>query len=454
MMIEQHYDDEKIIGFLQSDHVDTVVHRDPHLKGCALCADSLAGYRVIADTLGVEAVWDLRDLREDEPPVLSTVSTLRDFAASIASEDADAARYVPQLLEGPREWWSTRLRRSSQFRTAGVVRRLIEANDRAIDTMPPDAVEITALAVEIAESLDVDRYPSDTVLKLRGAAWRERAFALVYVGRFKEAMAAVTAGEDAFRGCMVAEYEQARLAVVKASVLRGLNRLTEAEAVADLAAVSFGDFGDAGRVASTRSLKATILWQANDFRSALDRWLELESEYAGNAASDAHARLLANIGLAYQRLGEAENAARYFSAAGAMFEFMETPTEAARVRWNAAILLNGSGRQAEAARLLRAVKQQFETLAMRHDAILVGLDLAEISLAGERWAEAETLCRSAVGDLERLGLLYTPRALSALAFMREAVANRTATPALARHVRSYIAELPRQPQLQFAPPPQ
>jgi hypothetical protein len=94
-----------------------------------------------------------------------------------------------------------------------------------------------------------------------------------------------------------------------------------------------------------------------------------------------------------------------------------------------------------------------EQLGMTSEAALAGLDVAELLLAQNRYEEVVEICRSTMQAFELAGLSYTSRALTALAYIREAACQRRADRTLVRYVRDYIRELPRQPNLLFAPAP-
>jgi hypothetical protein len=83
----------------------------------------------------------------------------------------------------------------------------------------------------------------------------------------------------------------------------------------------------------------------------------------------------------------------------------------------------------------------------------MSLDMAELLASEERYDEVQLVCRSAMEIFKRAGTVYTARALTALAFMREAAAHRSVTPAQVRTVREYIRRLPDEPNLLFASPP-
>jgi hypothetical protein len=110
-------------------------------------------------------VWDSAEVRLD--PVPATIANLRAFADRMAYEDAAADAILPELLAGQREEWMPRLMAHPEWRTAGVVRRLVGAIDRALATMPPDAVGITTLATEVADHLQPTACSLDTVHRLQ-----------------------------------------------------------------------------------------------------------------------------------------------------------------------------------------------------------------------------------------------------------------------------------------------
>jgi hypothetical protein len=68
--------------------------------------------------------------------------------------------------------------------------------------------------------------------------------------------------------------------------------------------------------------------------------------------------------------------------------------------------------------------------------------------------EVEQLARIAMATFESSGLSYTPRAMTAISLLREAAAQKKATPKLAREVRRYLRDLPEQPNLLFLAPPE
>ncbi|HEX9986832.1 MAG TPA: hypothetical protein VGF69_26485 [Thermoanaerobaculia bacterium] len=447
MTVERHYDDEALISFLESGQ--TAARRDHHLATCRTCSETLASFEAITEVLGLEAAWDLRELRTE--PVPSTIATLRAFADRMATEDAAAALFVKDLLAGSRESWMPRLQQHPEFRTAGVVRKLIEATDHALDTMPPDAVEITNLAVEIAEGLDPAAYASDTVMKLRGAAWRERAYASFYVGNAKHALEAICVAESHLSDCVVDKYDRARLELVRALIYRPLERVSEALDLVSASSRTFDEFGDRAQVQTSTESAAYLLTSTGDYRSAIGKFSSLlpHAESTGDLAMQA--RLHVNIGGCLREIGEVPQAMEHFQIAAELYAEAGVPTEALRHRWNVARLLQSSGHTVVAAQRFSDLRKQFLTIGMAGTAVLVGLDLAEILIVEGKHAEVKDICHEAITELSRSGLAYSERAMTALAYLREAAEQSQISVPLVNHVREYIRKLPDEPRRLFAP---
>lgn len=449
MIIERHYDEESIISFLEGS--DASASRDPHLSSCTICASTLASFRSVSSSLKEESVWEPRELREQ--PVPQTLAFLRNYAANAANEDAQAEDLVRELLTGPREWWHNKLRHEPRYFTAGVVRKLIAATDRAIDTMPADAVEITALAGAIADALDPARYPSQTVVKLRAAAWRERAYALFFVGQFADAVAACDKADGYLAQCMIVDYDKARLDLVRALTYRQMDRVDEALALTKPTAAVFERFGDRARVRTARSVEALLLMKVGNYVRALDVLLSLERELGRDADPESLAMLVHNIGCCYRALGDYERTIEYSTAAATMFDDLRFPVGAVRVRWNIARALMSLGRHDEALRQLTALQKDFQSLSMMMEAAVAGLDLAEVLAMQNRHGEVEVVCRAAMRYFESAGVPYIERALTAIGYLQEASKAGRATPRLVQHVRTFIDRLPVERELLFAPPP-
>lgn len=446
-MIERHYDDETLIALIETERTSA----DHHLEACLACNDKLEAFRMISEALHDPDVWDTGPLRTEAIP--ATIHTLRAFADQSADEDTKAVAILEELLAGSREEWMPRLAEHPEWRTAGVVRGLIAGTGKALDTMPRDAVALSDLATHIADGLDAASQLPDTVARLRGAAWRESAYALYYTGQFNAAEAAFFVAERHFCSCSVADFELARLGIVRALVLRPLGRLGEAAEAARMSSSTFLDFGDAKKTVAARVTEAQLLFSRDEYAKAATLLHDVERTFEGTLDLRTHELLLNNLAYCYRKLGQLDLALKHYDMVTAIFEELGVTSEAARARWNGAAIQASAGRLAEAQRRFEDVIREFDRLGMTSEAALATLDVAEILLAQGRHDEVIPLCRRAMASFERAGLSYTTRAMTALAFIQEASQRGVVAPTLVNEVREYIRRLPAQPNLLFAPSP-
>jgi len=448
MISEVHYNDEGLIAMLEAGD-EEAIKRNQHLASCNTCRDGLEQYRAIVDTLGHEAAWDYRELKSDPDP--TTVANLRAFASSMAHEDEEAETYVSALLEGARETWMPRLRAHPEWRTAGLVRKLVADAYTALTKLPLDGVEMTSLAIEIADHLVEEVYPKDTVARLRGHAWREHAYGLFYIGEFKQSLGACDRADAELSRCTVDEYDKARVAVVRALSLRPLDRLADTLALSAHSSRTFFTFGDRTRLVTAAISAIHVRFETQDFKGALETLLKLEREIDGG--DDAQRALIAsNLGYCYGELGDVVAAIEHFCVAAQIHEKAGSRTGVVRASWNIAGLRARQGEISEALAILSVLRSEFHQLAMHDEYVVCGLELAELLLIQERFDSAEILCREIAAEIQAVGMSSTRCAMTAIVYLQEAVRSRAATPKVARHVRNFIERLPEEPNLLFAPP--
>ena len=441
MIVERHYDDEALIAILGIEGDRSA--RDPHLVVCSSCADNLSSYRAIADVLGSDAVWDLKDLRRDSAP--DSVGVLRAFAARLNNEDESAEDLVADLLSRPRAQWLTTVQSDERFVNAGVVRLLVEKSEQTISKTPPEAMAMIRAAVDVAERLDSQQ--------LRGAAWRQYAYALFYTGDYTNATDAVDIAQTAFAKCSVADYELARVGIVRALIYTLQERYGDAYAIAQQVSKVFRAYGDRDRLARAMDTQAFSLLMQSRYAEALPVLLDVDRNFQDVRDADSRALTLGNIALCWWQTGKLAEAFGYYKLAEDLYQSIGSKSEATRVRMNVASVLASQGHYAEAKKRIRDCQREYDEFGMRTDSADAGLALAEILLVEKAFVEAEALCRRAIEQYQASGVSHTAYALTALTYLREAAAQRRATPEVVRQVKTYLERLHRQPSLQFAPPP-
>lgn len=447
MMVERHYNDEALIALMEAGRVFS----DVHLPSCRSCNEKLESFRMLSGVLAGPDVWDTREIPPQ--PASGTIASLRAFANRMAADDHAAGKILPELLAGSREEWLPRLQQHPEWWTPGVVRALSAATTEVMMTMPPDALVMTILSTTIAGHLDPASEESGTVPRLRGSAWRDRAYALYYVGRFEDSLCACDVASAHFEECVVNEYDLARVNVIRALSLRAKEDFKTALATARRSAETFEWFEDRTRVASARMAEAQLLFSLHDYPRAVILLESLEREVRETPDAATHARVLGNLAYCYWQLGRIDEALRQYELAAALLEDLGSVTECVRVRWAVASVLASAGRGEEALRRFQEIQRAFEDLGMASEAAINGLDITEILLAREEFATVDEICRISMASFERSGLAYSSRALRALAYIREAAQQRTATPKAVRHVREYLRKLPQEGELLFVPLP-
>ncbi|HVS33875.1 MAG TPA: hypothetical protein VMS98_20740 [Thermoanaerobaculia bacterium] len=448
MIVERHYDDESLIGILHGEGSEAL---DPHLTACSTCAETLQSYRAVADVLGQEAVWDSRELRQE--PSAETISRLRAFASARQAEVGIAEELVESLFREPRESWCSIVAHDIRYQNAGVANLLISSSESALTSQPKDGLEIGRAALVVAQSLDESDYETNVVARVRGAAGRQYAYALFIVGNTAEALKQVERAQRELDRCAAADYDMARLNIVRALVYRSIEKFQEAITLSRDAARVFDAYGDRQRLSSARIAEAYLLMQLSRYRDALAILRTIATGCTSDVDGFTRALTISNIALCQAELGETVEALSAYQLAELLFDEMGAAPNAARNRANIAVLLRKEGHVVEAKRRFQALAAEARELGMSYFAVTIDLELADVMLAERNFAEAERLCGNVVEYFQRSGSGETECPLIALTYLREAAEQRKLSRELVRHVKRYVENAEKQPSLLFVPPP-
>jgi tetratricopeptide (TPR) repeat protein len=441
MMIEQHYDEEVLAGFL--DEPMDMTARDKHLDNCSLCKRTLQSMRDTVVLLKKPAVWERQRLSNSPRP--ETLAFLRNVQTTMKDEDAEAERNVALLLAGSRETWAVRLDEHPEWRTGGLVRKLIGATDRFNFDSPLDAVELTRIMAGVAEALGTFFGREALVAD----SWREHAFALTVVGSYEAAAEAVNRAEQA--GGSASEFSHARTMLMRSMVLRSQEDWTGAAAMARRAAQDFLRYGDVTRYCSARMTEAVIFYDSSQYRQAIAVYAELRAQYAqlppGTLAQARH-----NEGLCHRETGDFEKAEECFANAIDLCDHLQMSVLRAKARWHLARVLMRRGRYDAAVTILNPLREEFQGLGMAHDLACASTDVAECLLAMDRPREVSEFCRLAINYFRDAGLAYSAGAMTALAFLQESATLGRLTFNGIADVRVFVESLAKQPELLYAKP--
>jgi tetratricopeptide (TPR) repeat protein len=415
------------------------------MSACDACSAEVGQQREMVATLRAAETWTA-----PAPPPRQFVVNVSAFAERARSEEQAAVALCDAILTGPAAWWQQRLRQSGSTYTAGMVQQLLARMRTMIGTAPANALQVTMLAIEVANALDVAEYPCDYVIKLRAQAYRDHAYVLSFMGRYPEALEFVERAKRLFDQVPMPEYDLARLSLVKASILRWIDRVEEAISLIQSAGETFIRFGDRTRYVVAKMTEASTLYMRGNVEAALEIWKTIE---ATEPPTDEHSsvRLAHNIALCYSDLGRSQEAIEYIQRCVVEYEMLGIETERTRSRWLLGHALAACGRYHDAVPILRQTWREFEQLDVIGDAGLVALELAEMLLVLGQHDEVPSICREVIGQFTRAGM--ASRALTALSFLREAIAVGQATPSLVQHVSNFLRQLPAEQPRLFAPAP-
>lgn len=380
----------------------------------------------------------------------ATLASLRAYGAQIAAEDEEAETLLAPYLATPaKAAWET-LATKRRYRTGGVVRKLTAHAQGLCRQEPLDALTLADAAVSIAEALPDGLYTARAVYELRGSAWRARANALNFLGRFDEALDDCRRAERAYRELRSPGLGLATVAYLRGCILFEQQRYAEALQSAETAEHGFSHLGQDERQMWAVNLRANIAFEQRQLDAATALFGRVY-EYGealrdpGWIARGAHA-----LGNCHLERGDLAEASMHFHVALKLFREIGERTEVTRAEWGIALAFVRSNVVGEGIRRLRNVIVAFARAGMVTDAGLAGLDLADALLTSGDTREIAALASHLFEVFTSHGMLTG--ALTALAFLREAAAGGTLTPSDIGAVRAFLRRAERQPRLPFVRP--
>src|SRR5258708_5963463 len=202
-----HYDDEALLMYAEGSH-PIGEEITAHVCGCSECAKMLSGRGELVALLKTAEVWE--QPAAAGAAVVAKGRELATVASRLEGEHSVAEAMVDDMLASPPRWWRTKLMREGG-QTVGVVRALLDRMRTILPKAPLQALDVTTIAVDVANDLPITGYPSDLVFAARGHAWRDHAYVLSFLGRFSEALEAVNRAELLFPPPALPDYELSRL---------------------------------------------------------------------------------------------------------------------------------------------------------------------------------------------------------------------------------------------------
>jgi tetratricopeptide (TPR) repeat protein len=413
-----------------------------HTASCAECGASFGFYLVAEEDLRDPMVW--------QPIGATTAALMSAYAYQCAAEDAEADRLLEPYFNNPaRAAWAN-LRERRKFHTGGVVRRLNAHAHSLFESEPLAALTFADLAQAVASVLPDHAYPNNAVYELRGTAWKERANALVRLAEFDEALESLRRAERAYGHLQSSGYGLAGVELVRAAAYYQRGELKEAATHAERAEYGYAYLGLEDRRMKAVLLRGQIKYEALEYGTAATIFEQLmeygeETGDTGWVARGAYCR-----GACELKRGKLSDAAMLFNTALVIFRETGPASERISTEWGLARVVLDSGNASEAVRRLRNVMAAFEELGMVMDAAVAGLDIADALLLLAQPEQIVKVATHSFRVLKKAGVITS--ALTALAYLKEAAADRRLQPRIIQDIRTFLRRAQRDPELVFVPP--
>jgi tetratricopeptide (TPR) repeat protein len=340
-----------------------------------------------------------------------------------------------------------RLAKRRELRNVDALDQLSRQGVARIHRAPLESLAISRLALAIVEQLPASHCPDRLRAQLRAQAWKDHANALRSLARYAEAFAAYDRAEESLDAFGIFDLSRAYVWLGRSAALQESGRIDESMPLIRDCRRIFEGHGDRRGVLFCGISEGALLHRSARYREACDVYLSLIPLGRETGDLDALASVHNNIGHSAVEIDEFDLADTHLTKAVELFREMQEPLQIARAELARGRMLLRKGETAKAMERLHGVRGEFLRHNLVEEAGLCGLDLVEAQLAQERYAEAEELGRRLVSEFMAAGL--NTRAITALAYLSEAIAQRKASGATVQNVRRFIRRLHVDPDTEF-----
>lgn len=435
-----HLDPSSISRFFAgtSSDPDGIEVVDHLLKGCPDCQDEAAKH------------WPPEPQPESalEASLEAVVRTAGYNFAVLDAEEKLAERDIELLLSVPVEAQSKMLQRPDLENTPALFVRLIAtARDEGFRE-PTEYLRLATLALEIAESIEIDRYGERLQNDLRARARCHIANAHKVLGDLQEADLQFDLAQLLLDRGTADVIRQGRLLTLRASLRSVQRRFDEAEHLMRKALRAYRGIGDSYWSGRTMIDLAVHIAKAGDLEKSIELMLA-GMELVGE--EEWRLQLVGHHGLAvsYLDLGMLEEAQEHAAKAAELHHREPRELALIRLRWLEGKLAAAKGNDEEAEQAFLSIRDYFLERQIAHEVANVGLDLSLIYLRTRRWQEAR---ETATMMLEIYRSKRIQReAIAALALFQKAVVSETATLELVGRLKAFLEESAADPATAFEP---
>lgn len=374
----------------------------------------------------------------------------REFAETarrLQRERAEAAELVERLLnETPAEQWPM-LAERRELQTCGALERLGNTVAATLDTDPHRALAIAELSASLAEGILPSSYPHVVVAQLRAHAWKDVGHSLAYLARYDEALSALDRADASIAAYGALGHDYAIIQFVRAKTLLEIERHEESRTLLADCKKVFREHGDFRRLVLCGIAEGVLLHRLRKYREAREAYLLLLAETRDSIDRESLACLHNVIGYCSVDLGDYEAAEIHLSRAIELFQELEEPLSVAKAELGRGRLLVRRGEIDRGIAHLRVIRTRFLRQSLTEEAGICALEMVEALLLRGDAEDAEALARQVISEFTAASL--NTRAITALGYLKEAIAARKASTATVSNVREYIVNLRTSPEREF-----
>ena len=425
---------------------------EAHLETCPDCRKALDEHRAFDALLADAHSWPDEEADVAPPPAMRELSAL---AARNREEDAEAAEKLDSVIDafvsGASDafLWAD-IASDREYHTGGVVRKLADAAYEALTSVPRRALILAETAGTIVGMLPASTYSWIEIAALRGLAWKQRANANRFLGRFNAALEALDRAERAYRELPRPELDLASISYIRASIYCDLQEYDRAEQFAASSSGAFSQLGQTERYIASRHLQGTIAFEQRELGRAQ---VIYDSVFAyGETSGSTSWMAIASMALGncYLERGDLSLATQYLHQGMSVFQKLGILVAEIRCRWALALVFQREGRYAAAISRLRAVREEFLAQGGVADAALVGLDIMETFLAAGKPREVQRIAGNIVKLFKENGMVTG--ALTAADYLKRSAAMQSLSPGIIDYIRRYLRRVEVEPDFAFVPP--
>lgn len=375
------------------------------------------------------------------------LAELVNFVRRLGMEREAAATRVERLLKKtPRSEWAA-LAEHPDLATCGAIERVLTLFADQHGRDPQFALSLAQLAVLVAEALPERSYPAMVMAQYLASAWKDLGRAYRELARNRESVDALRRADRCLDDQLALAHDRAMVRFHLAITLQELGQYAESLEYLEESKEVFREHADTKRLVFCGIFEGVLLQRLKKFREARETYLVLLSS-ARNIERESLAALHQAIGFCSIELGDFETAEANLETALTLNQQLGKLVEVMKVELGRGRLLTRTGQHQQAIDHLRPVRRQFLIAGMSEEAGLCGLEVVDAMLALGKTSQAENLARRIIDEFTRAGL--NARAITALGYLTEAIANRDVPRNLVTQVHEYIVSLRTRPERDFA----